>query len=222
VTAVLSPPASRYAPPAGWARWSAVRHPERAVVDHLIAGRGIRHVQLSAHAERPPAHPERLRPQPLLLIVGLLGVAWAFATGAGRLGCAGVATTVIGLTLLTFCEGGAFLLADSAYPTTRTDLLESTDWGVHGDRLCRLLRAAHRRTVRFGDHRGEGYGLSCRGSREECWRRVALATRRPPEDRRVGRGRIGCGGRFPGTKVCRALGERQHRLDSAWAWRSSG
>jgi hypothetical protein len=59
----------------------------------------------------------------LLLLIGVLGIEWAAASGRGRLGRAGVGVTVVGLTALTLCEVGAILLADSACPTPRTDHL---------------------------------------------------------------------------------------------------
>jgi hypothetical protein len=59
----------------------------------------------------------------LLLLAGVLGVGRAAATGRGRLGRTGIALTVAGLVALTLCEVGAVLLADSAFPTARTDQL---------------------------------------------------------------------------------------------------
>lgn len=61
----------------------------------------------------------------LLLIAGVLGIARAAAAGAGRAARSGLGTTVAGLALLAGCEVGAVLLADSAYPTARTGLLEA-------------------------------------------------------------------------------------------------
>lgn len=65
----------------------------------------------------------------VLLLVGVLGVAWSGAAGARRLGRAGVRVSVVGLVALTLCELVAIALADSAYPTSRTDLLE-TGYGI--------------------------------------------------------------------------------------------
>jgi hypothetical protein len=61
----------------------------------------------------------------ILLIVGVLGIARAGAAGAGWGARAGLGLTVAGLALLTGCEAGAFLLADSARDTARTSLLQT-------------------------------------------------------------------------------------------------
>jgi hypothetical protein len=60
----------------------------------------------------------------VLLLVGVLGVARSGAAGRGLLGRLGLGTTVVGLAALTLCEVGSTALADSAYPTPRTDALD--------------------------------------------------------------------------------------------------
>lgn len=65
----------------------------------------------------------------VLLLVGVLGVAWSGAVGNIRIGRAGVRVSVLGLVALTLCELVAITLADSAYPTSRTDLLD-TGYGI--------------------------------------------------------------------------------------------
>jgi hypothetical protein len=59
----------------------------------------------------------------VLLLVGVLGVARAGAAGGGRPGRVGLWTSVVGLAVLTLCEVGSIALANSAYPTPRTDAL---------------------------------------------------------------------------------------------------
>jgi hypothetical protein len=61
----------------------------------------------------------------VLLLIGVLGLVWAGATGGTRLGRAGITTTVAGLAVLTGCEVGAYALAESACPTAATDRLEA-------------------------------------------------------------------------------------------------
>lgn len=65
----------------------------------------------------------------VLLLVGVLGVARSGAVGDRRLGRVGVRVSVVGLVALTLCELVAITLADSAYPTSQTDLLE-TGYGI--------------------------------------------------------------------------------------------
>lgn len=60
----------------------------------------------------------------LLLLAGVFGLIRSGAAGGG-LGRAGSWTAVAGLVGLTFCEVGAILLADSAYPTSQTDALDA-------------------------------------------------------------------------------------------------
>jgi hypothetical protein len=59
----------------------------------------------------------------LLLLIGVLGIARSGAAGTGRLARTGLWTTAIGLVALTLCEVASTALADSAYPTPRTDTL---------------------------------------------------------------------------------------------------
>jgi hypothetical protein len=59
----------------------------------------------------------------VLLLVGVLALARTGAAGTGRAGRIGLRVTAAGLVLLTVCEVGAFLLAESANPTGQTDLL---------------------------------------------------------------------------------------------------
>jgi hypothetical protein len=60
----------------------------------------------------------------VLLLVGVLGLARAGATGSRRLGRTGVAVAVAGWAMLALCEVGALLLAGSAYPSAATDRLD--------------------------------------------------------------------------------------------------
>ena len=59
----------------------------------------------------------------VLLLIGVLGIARSGAAGRGRLGRVGLWTSMVGLVALTLCEAGSTALADSAYPTPRTDAL---------------------------------------------------------------------------------------------------
>jgi hypothetical protein len=60
----------------------------------------------------------------ILLLVGLLGLARSGVLGDGRLGRLGVWTAGIGMAGLTGCEFVSMSLANSAYPTSRTDALD--------------------------------------------------------------------------------------------------
>ncbi|GAA4556763.1 hypothetical protein [Planotetraspora kaengkrachanensis] len=64
----------------------------------------------------------------LLLLAGVFGLIRSGAAGGG-LGRAGSWTAMVGLVGLTFCEAGAIVLADSAYPTSQTDALD-TGYGI--------------------------------------------------------------------------------------------
>jgi hypothetical protein len=59
-----------------------------------------------------------------LLLVGVLGLARAGATGTRQLGRIGVAVAVAGWAMLSLCEIGAFLLAESASPSARASQLD--------------------------------------------------------------------------------------------------
>jgi hypothetical protein len=58
----------------------------------------------------------------VLLAIGLI----ALARHGGRLGRAGAWIAVLGMALLAICELGGIALRDSAYPTSQTDLWESS------------------------------------------------------------------------------------------------
>ncbi len=60
----------------------------------------------------------------VMLLVGILGLAWSGAIGAGLLGRVGVWTAVVGMAALTLCEIGAMTLATSPYPSPGTDFLD--------------------------------------------------------------------------------------------------
>ncbi len=60
----------------------------------------------------------------LVLLVGTLGLARSGATGDRTYGRLGVWVSVGGWGLLTLCEVRAMTLAESAYPTAQTDVLD--------------------------------------------------------------------------------------------------
>lgn len=64
----------------------------------------------------------------LLLLTGVAGLMRSNAAGGG-LGRTGSWTAMVGLVGLTLCEVGAIMLADSAYPTSQTDALD-TGYGI--------------------------------------------------------------------------------------------
>jgi hypothetical protein len=61
----------------------------------------------------------------VLLLVGLLGLMRSGVTGSGRPGVIGLWIAVAGMIVLSLCEVAAMTLAESAYPTAETDLLDS-------------------------------------------------------------------------------------------------
>lgn len=89
----------------------------------------------------------------VLLLIGVLAVGWAGAAGRGRAGRVGLGATAAGLVLITLCEVGAILLAGSAYPTDRTDLLDM-GYGVSSILIGVGLIVAGVAVVRAGRWRG--------------------------------------------------------------------
>lgn len=60
----------------------------------------------------------------VLLLVGILALAYSDAVGSGLLGRAGVGVSVAGMAALTLCEIGAMTLATSPYPSPGTDMMD--------------------------------------------------------------------------------------------------
>lgn len=65
----------------------------------------------------------------LLVLVGVLGLAWSGALGGSRIGRIGAWVAAVGWVGLAGCEIAALSFWDSAYPTPQTDKLD-TAYGV--------------------------------------------------------------------------------------------
>lgn len=60
----------------------------------------------------------------VLLLAGILGLAYSGTVGSGLLGRAGVGVSVVGMAALTLCEIGAMTLAAAPYPSPGTDMMD--------------------------------------------------------------------------------------------------
>ncbi len=89
----------------------------------------------------------------VLLLVGILGLAWSGAAGGSLTGRVGLWISVVGMVTLTLCEVGAMTLATSPYPGPGTGLMD-TAFGVASILIGVGLTLAGVAVVRVGKWTG--------------------------------------------------------------------